>query len=396
MPQLNEEFNERSIYEQLLLNNRERILALFVQKVRIKIPSAKAVDDKLLENKLFEFLTTLARIVSKDVDLEDSELFNANIEASRDHGISRAKIASYTLDQVIIEFRILRNLIFSVLEEDGLLPSDERDKILFAIDNGITQAATEFALNRGFKDARLRKEISAKNLALDQAEDLREEKLQREKFFSAVTHDMRNPLFLARVSAELIMKNPSDPMANRKYAQKIIKSIDRSNLMIKDLLDSNKLRSGEKISLQKSQCQLDGLILETCDDLSEVYGPRFKIRALPKISGMFDFNGVKRILENLMTNAIKYGADKKDITVSLSQIGNEVCIQVHNEGNPIPVEDQSSLFEHYKRAKAQEGQQQGWGIGLTLVKGITEAHGGRVEVTSSEKDGTTFSVYLPL
>jgi len=69
---------------------------------------------------------------------------------------------------------------------------------------------------------------------------------------------------------------------------------------------------------------------------------------------------------------------------------------VHNEGNPIPLKDQASLFDYYQRANAQEGNQQGWGIGLTLVKGIAEAHGGKVEVRSSEEEGTTFSIILPL
>ncbi|WPU66503.1 sensor histidine kinase [Peredibacter starrii] len=395
MPQL-EEAMYRSIYGQMLLDNRKKLLALFIQKVRQTMPSAKTLDDRTLENSLFEFITSIAKIISLEADLDNWDLFKENVEASREHGKSRAKIASYTLDQVISEFRLLRSLIFSALEEDGTFPAIERDKILFAIDNGMTQAATEFAYERGFKDARLSKEISAKNLALDEANFLRNERKQRETFFSTVTHDMRNPLSIIKSSAEMIVKRPDDLPSVLKYANKIIKNIDRSNVMIKDLLDSKMLRSGGKLSLQKVECDLGSIIKETCEDLSEVYGPRFKTEKIPTVKGRFDCSGLKRALENLMINAIKYGAPDKPIKVSLNQTKTELCIQVHNEGNPIPLKDQASLFEYYHRSNVQNGSQLGWGIGLTLVKGIAEGHDGKVEVRSSKDEGTTFFIILPI
>lgn len=111
---------------------------------------------------------------------------------------------------------------------------------------------------------------------------------------------------------------------------------------------------------------------------------------------MFDCGGIKRALENLMINAIKYGACDTPIKVSLTQFNTEVCLQVHNEGNPIPLKEQASLFEYYHRSNDRSGSQQGWGIGLTLVKGIAEAHDGKVEVKSSKEEGTTFSIVLPV
>lgn len=383
-------------YGQKLLDSRERIISLFVQKVRQIMPSAKYVDDITLENSLFEFLTSISKFISIDISSENGQVFEENIRTSREHGLSRAQIQRYTLDQVISEYRILRSIILYVLEKDGPLPSIERDNIFFAIDNGMTQAATEFAYNRGFKDARLTEEITAKKLALVEVNDLRAERKHREQFYSTVTHDMRNPLSIAKASAELIIRRPSDPDAIKKYANKILKSIDRSNLMIKDLLDSNRLRSGGKLSLQKEECDLTVLIKETCDDLSQVYEKQIQTGTLPSVQGRFDCSGIKRALENLITNAVKYGSDDRPILISLGQSKTEVCLQVHNEGNPIPLKEQASLFDYYQRSNAQEGTQQGWGIGLTLVKGIAEAHGGKVEVRSSEEEGTTFSIILPL
>lgn len=391
-----EETSNRSFYSQILLENQDQLISSFIETVRNKVPSAKTLDSKILENSLREFLSTIAEVISLEADSDDMTIFRRNIQAAREHGKSRAEIRNYTLDQVINEYRILRSLIFHLLEEDGPLPLIERDKIFFAIDNGIIQAATEFAYNRGFKDARLIQEISEKKLAQELAEDLRNEQKQREKFFSTVTHDMRNPLSIARASAEMLTKRPLDQVTIQKYARKILTSIDRSNQMIKDLLDSNRLKSGGKLSLHRENCDLSSLIKNVCDDLTDVYGDRFRISSLPSVTGMFDCNGMKRALENLMVNAIKYGANDKRISVSLKLNKREVRILVHNEGNPIPLKDQASIFDpNYRTEIARRGEQQGWGIGLTIVKGIAEAHDGKVEVSSSKEAGTTFSIILP-
>jgi signal transduction histidine kinase len=283
-----------------------------------------------------------------------------------------------------------------MLEEEGPLPPIERDKIFFAIDNGMTWASTEFAYVRGFKDARLTEVISEKKLAQDLAENLKNEQNQREKFFSTVTHDMRNPLSVARASAEMLIRRTADPSAIQKCAHKIITSIDRSNQMIKDLLDSNRLRSGGKLALHRDFCDLSKLILDVCDDLSDVYGPRFRIESLPTVKGKFDCSGMRRMLENLMVNAIKYGAKDKKVSVTLELQSGEIRIHVHNEGHPIPLKEQASLFDpHYRSETAKESTQHGWGIGLTLVKGIAEGHDGKVEVSSSKDAGTTFTIILP-
>ena len=383
-------------YGQRLLDGRERIITLFVQKVREKMPSAKTLDDKTLENSLYQLLTSIAVFISREFGAEEWEFIEKNIKISREHGLSRAQIPTYTLDQVITEFRILRSIILLVLEETRPLPSIERENIFFAIDNGMTQAATEFALNRGLKDARLNEEITAKKLALIEVDDLRSQKEQREQFFSTVTHDMRNPLSIARASAELIVRRPADSEKVRKHALKIIKSIDRSNLMIIDLLDSNRLRSGGKLSLQKKDCDLSDMIRETCEDLSQIYGKQLVLKPLPLIKGLFDCHGLRRALENLITNAVKYGSVDRPITISLEKTNSNACIRVHNEGHSIPLKDQIILFDPYQRLNAQYGNQQGWGIGLTLVKGIVEAHDGKVELKSSDEEGTTFSIILPL
>jgi signal transduction histidine kinase len=103
------------------------------------------------------------------------------------------------------------------------------------------------------------------------------------------------------------------------------------------------------------------------------------------------------MFENLINNAVKYGSVNELIMFTINKLGNEVEFIVHNEGNPISAEDQASLFKPFSRiASAKNSGKKGWGLGLTLVKGVAEAHGGKVAVKSDKIYGTDFIITLPL
>ena len=92
---LSEEPTDFIDYDKKLLDSRERIMSLFVQKVRQTMPSAKQVDDSTLENSLFEFLTSISKFITLDIVSDNGKLFEENIRASREHGLSRAQIPRY-------------------------------------------------------------------------------------------------------------------------------------------------------------------------------------------------------------------------------------------------------------------------------------------------------------
>ena len=100
------------------------------------------------------------------------------------------------------------------------------------------------------------------------------------------------------------------------------------------------------------------------------------------------------MIENLTTNAAKYGAPQSPITLTIQQTESSAILAVHNEGPPIPQEARAILFQQFRRARST-GTENGWGLGLTLVKGMAEAHGGSVTVESEKSLGTTFTVQLP-
>jgi signal transduction histidine kinase len=115
------------------------------------------------------------------------------------------------------------------------------------------------------------------------------------------------------------------------------------------------------------------------------------------LKGYWDHNYLRRALENLCTNAVKYGRDGTKILISAHAKSSRVFLSVHNDGNALTREDQDRLFVLFSRGKSAEASgKHGWGLGLTIVKGVAEAHGGTIEVASTPQAGTAFTMMLPL
>ena len=153
----------------------------------------------------------------------------------------------------------------------------------------------------------------------------------------------------------------------------------------------------EPLTLSMEKCSLREVILEAVWDLEVVHGNRFIPEFEGEMEGYWNREALKRIIDNLGSNGIKYGAAERPITVRASSAGNQVVIAVHNEGAALNAADRQDIFEIFKRSRrAERSAQKGWGLGLTVVRGMAEAHGGTVAVESFDSAGTTFSIFLPV
>ena len=123
--------------------------------------------------------------------------------------------------------------------------------------------------------------------------DLETERALRESFVSLLTHDLRTPLSVAKISSQLIQRRSSDPDACQNLALKISHSIDRADEMIRNLLDANRIRSGEKLPLNIEHFELFSFIQETLLDLATVHGDRFVLKPSEKIDGYWDIQNVR-------------------------------------------------------------------------------------------------------
>jgi PAS domain S-box-containing protein len=238
-------------------------------------------------------------------------------------------------------------------------------------------------------------DIHDERCALD---NLTNEREIRERFVATLTHDLRTPLTAARMSAQILLRRAHEPVALQKTATRILENIDRADAMIRDLLDANRIKAGESLPIEIQHCRLDQIASGVLDDLSTIHGDRFVLRTAVPVEGYWSCDGLRRILENLCLNAVKYGSSVHPITVTISlPTADTARVEVHNEGNPIAPENQANLFLPYRRIESTNAtRQKGWGLGLTLVKGLTEAHGGTAALESSAAMGTTFRIDLPI
>jgi len=230
-------------------------------------------------------------------------------------------------------------------------------------------------------------------------EKFRTEQFLREQFVSTLTHDLRSPLAAAKISAQLLSRSSNSPDKLAILSGRIVGSLTRASQMIENLLDANRIKAGKTLPLELKAFNLVALVTETLSELTTVVEEdRFVFKSKDMvITGYWSEDGMRRIVENLCTNAVKYGAKGTPVTVSLELVDDQVLIRVHNVGNPIPAEEISNLFDPFKRATtSSQSKGKGWGLGLTLVKGLAEAHGGSVKVESTLNDGTLFTVCFPV
>ena len=246
------------------------------------------------------------------------------------------------------------------------------------------------------------KEVTDKVLARKKLEQsLRELELEkdlREKFVSALSHDLRTPLAAIKMSAQILQLKNSTPEIIEKCLNRIMGNVDRADRMIRDLLDANRLKANEGLPVFLEEYQLADLVAHATKDLEDLYGKRFVVQnSAGQLSVFWDNMAVHRLIENLASNAIKYGSEDTSITIGIKRDGDWIEISVHNLGNPISAEDQKLLFHQYQRTEfAKASKQKGWGIGLSLVQGLARAHKGTVALESNPDHGTTFTARLPI
>jgi signal transduction histidine kinase len=276
------------------------------------------------------------------------------------------------------------------------------DFLFKPLDSRIVLSKVKVLLSIFRHRAELEEQVRISEAARERAESLNA-KLEvetelRDRFVAALSHDLRIPLTAARLSAQMLehLQAP-DPATMAQYAQKVIRNMDRADRMITDLLDVSRVEAGKPIPLALEKVEVDGLFHRLKEDLGMMYGARVQIESQTGATGYWNADALRRVVENLVANAVKYGHATAPITVSARLEGGRARIRVHNTGNPIPLADQKHLFERFHRTgTAEKSGKRGWGIGLAICRGLVSSHAGSLSVSSDTTTGTTFTVDLPL
>ena len=222
------------------------------------------------------------------------------------------------------------------------------------------------------------------------------ESLRLYDMFSAVLgHDLRNPLSVITTSAETLLRRAPDETL-RRPAARILSSGQRMGRMIEELLDMARARMTGGFPL--SPCETDLLLLcrRVIADHEISHGARgisFSHEGDP--CGFWDEDRLFQVLANLIGNALEHGQQDVPIDVRLDATAGDHVIVAVRSGGAIPLGLMPHLFDPFRVRQKQQSGSRGLGLGLYIVREIVEAHGGWVEVTSSETEGTLFQMTLP-
>lgn len=232
----------------------------------------------------------------------------------------------------------------------------------------------------------------------NQVQEMTADRVMREQFVAALSHDLRNPIGVAKMSAdELLSSDDTTPEDKKILTTMIQQNMERADSMIADLLNVTTLKLGDKMQIRITECDFEKLARSTVETLEKMNRREIALTVNGKPKGFWDPQAMRRILENLIGNGIKYGAPAKKINVDVTTENANLLIKVHNEGNPISADMIEKIFEPFRRSdSAVKSKEKGWGIGLPLVRGLVQAHNGEISVQSNADHGTTFQVIIPL
>ena len=334
--------------------------------MRETISKAAVLAEPILVNTMPVVYSNIAEAVTPEHSRSNVGMLETTVAS--EHGNERARLTNYDLSTVITKYQILRSAIFDVLAENGLRLTETDVRIInLTLDATIKESATAFALVQS---------------------------AFRERFVATLAHDLRNPLSAMQMFAERI-KRTADPQSILDMANKITQNVGRMDRMIRELLDTVVFEQGERLKLSLTNFDVLEVVQQVRDESFEIYGSRFEVVG-ESVVGWWGRDALLRALENLVGNALKYGAKDAPITIKIDHYHGRMLIAVHNEGKPIPPDQLETVFQVFERAKiATEENEQGWGLGLPFVRSVAESHGGSIVTDSSETTGTTFIIDIP-
>ena len=231
--------------------------------------------------------------------------------------------------------------------------------------------------------------------------ELEEADRQKDNFLSAVVHELRSPLAVLALVAQILRLPQADTAVREQTLGRLERQTEHMSRLVEDLLDLSRVRCG-KVSLRLESVDLWAVFAEAVEmGQPLVESRRHRLEVVPfseafRVVG--DRSRLVQILSNLITNAAKYTPEGGRIRLSASRDGGSVSVRVRDDGAGIPKEMLSRVFDLFSQVDcADGGTTGGLGIGLALVRSLVELHGGSVSATSDGPGcGSEFVLRLPL
>ena len=304
--------------------------------------------------------------------LGELDVANDKINAASQHGVGRAA-SGFSVQSMLAEFRALRASVISLWrqQERQAGPDELEDIVRFneAIDQAIAESMARYT---------------------------HEVETARGRFFAVLGHDLRTPLGVIQTSSQFLLETAALTAAQRTVIAGMERSGRRMTELVKDLLDLALTRLGTGIPIERASMDIGDLLRDVVAEVTASRPEsRIEIQTKGPLRGAWDRARLAQALINLVGNAVQHGSTEMPIVVEADgEDRKRVTVSVTNHGRAIPPAQIGGLFDAMKGASSN-GDRRHLGLGLYIVDKIVDAHGGSIDVRSSEAEGTTFAVCLP-
>jgi signal transduction histidine kinase len=271
--------------------------------------------------------------------------------------------------------------------------------IVWLHDSAVTMCIDGTSYTRGFivdvtarHDAEVERDTILEQLQT-QNEELRQVDRLKDEFVALVSHELRTPLTSIRGYLELMAEDTNLTEEQTHFMDTIDRNAVRLQRVVGDLLFLAQVEAG-KLTLEHEDVDLNAIVADALVAARPAAQAKSieletEAAALPRITG--DRARLSQVLDNFISNAIKFTPSGGRVTVETSVENGEVVVRIRDTGVGIPADELPRLFERFFRTSSATTQAvQGTGLGLAIAKAIVEGHGGQVTVTSEEGAGTTF------
>jgi signal transduction histidine kinase len=226
---------------------------------------------------------------------------------------------------------------------------------------------------------------------------LRESERLKDEFVATVSHELRTPLTSIVGYSEVMLAGGELAETQRQYLEVIDRNAHRLQRLVGDLLFFAQVESSQ-LHLERGRIDLRALgerALDAVRPAAEAKQLTLELDAPSALEVDGDASRLEQLLDNLLSNAVKFTLEGGSVTLRIQPNRDEVVLAVAETGIGIPPEDVARLFRRFFRSTSATAREiPGTGLGLAIAKAIVEAHGGTIQVTSSER-GTTFTIRLP-
>jgi len=207
-------------------------------------------------------------------------------------------------------------------------------------------------------------------------------------------HELRNPLTVVLSAAEQLSRTAAGDR-DKRAAARLLRNARRMDRIVRDLMDYAQAQAEGRLHIAPREVDFHELCVRVLASLSSVHPERpVTYQRGEDVRGRWDPDRLEELLENLVVNALKYGAPNRPVYVGWYGDPEELVLKVHNHGPPIPAALLPHVFDPFQRGE-DHSVRDSLGLGLYIVKQIVAAHGGRIEARSDRETGTTFVVRLP-